>query len=246
MGTILRKYGAAATLDGISLYTANSNDLKANPTLASGDVQISKDGGAFANITTLPAATPASGVAVRVSLSATEMQAARIVVKFVDQTATKEWDDLSLVIETFGNASAQYVADFSAMADASGNVAVGSIATGAITASAIAADAIGASELAADAITEIQSGLATAAAIAALNNLSASGVWDLTDGIETGETPRETLRLLRAILVGILTRTAGTTETGTAEFLRADETTVAATVEYDAGERTVVTIGDLT
>lgn len=45
-----------------------------------------------------------------------------------------------------------------------------------ITAAAIAANAIGASELAADAIAEIQSGLATAAAIAALNNLSAAQV----------------------------------------------------------------------
>jgi hypothetical protein len=43
---------------------------------------------------------------------------------------------------------------------------VTAIATGGITAGSIAADAIGASELAADAVTEIQSGLATAAALA--------------------------------------------------------------------------------
>lgn len=42
---------------------------------------------------------------------------------------------------------------------------VTAIATGGITAGSIAADAIGASELAADAITEIQSGLATASAL---------------------------------------------------------------------------------
>lgn len=50
------------------------------------------------------------------------------------------------------------------------------VQSGAIDATAIAADAIGASELAASAVTEIQSGLATAAAITALNNLSAAQV----------------------------------------------------------------------
>ena len=47
---------------------------------------------------------------------------------------------------------------------------VTAIATGGITAGSIAADAIGASELAADAVTEIQSGLATAAALDAVDN----------------------------------------------------------------------------
>jgi hypothetical protein len=45
------------------------------------------------------------------------------------------------------------------------------ITSGAITATAIAADAIGASELAADAVTEIQSGLATAAALATVDGI---------------------------------------------------------------------------
>lgn len=52
----------------------------------------------------------------------------------------------------------------------SGGIASTAFATGAITAGAIAADAIGASELAADAVTEIQSGLATAAALATVDS----------------------------------------------------------------------------
>lgn len=48
---------------------------------------------------------------------------------------------------------------------ADGAIDAATFATGAITAAAIAADAIGASELAADAVTEIQSGLATSAAL---------------------------------------------------------------------------------
>ena len=48
---------------------------------------------------------------------------------------------------------------------------VGAMASGVVTATAIAADAIGASELAADAITEIQSGLATAAALTTVDTV---------------------------------------------------------------------------
>ena len=78
--TSSRRYGSAATLDGIPLITRGAVDLKAHPTLAAGDVKVSKDGGAFNNLTTLPTVTPAAGTSVRVSLSATEMQAARLAV----------------------------------------------------------------------------------------------------------------------------------------------------------------------
>jgi hypothetical protein len=56
------------------------------------------------------------------------------------------------------------------------DASVGAMAADVVTAAAIATDAIGANELAAGAVTEIQSGLATAASIAALNNLSAAQV----------------------------------------------------------------------
>lgn len=106
MAHFVRSYGAAATLDGITLRTS-AGAIKTTPTLASGDVKVSKDGGALANITTLPAETPASSGLVRVSLSATEMQAARVVVRFID-AAGAEWADHEIVIETFGDASAQF------------------------------------------------------------------------------------------------------------------------------------------
>lgn len=78
---------------------SNTKLLKANPTLAAGDVQVSKDGGAFANITTLPSASPASGRALMVDLSATEMTADNVVVQFVD-AAGAEWCDLFVNLQT--------------------------------------------------------------------------------------------------------------------------------------------------
>jgi len=56
------------------------------------------------------------------------------------------------------------------------DASVGAMAAGVVTAAAVATDAIDADALAANAVTEIQSGLATAAAVAALNNLSAAQV----------------------------------------------------------------------
>lgn len=75
-------------------------NLKANPTLAAGDVEVVKDGGAAANITTLPTVSPASGVFVTLTLSATEMTADYVSVAFIDQTNPKEWADLFFSIPT--------------------------------------------------------------------------------------------------------------------------------------------------
>ena len=78
----------------------NPGNFKSNPTLAAGDVKVVKDGGASANVTTLAAVEPASGVFVTVFLSATEMNADVVSVAFVDQTSPKEWSDLFISIPT--------------------------------------------------------------------------------------------------------------------------------------------------
>lgn len=61
--------------------------------------------------------------------------------------------------------------------------AVKAMDAGVITATVIAADAIGASELAADAVTEIQSGLATAAALATVDDFIDTEVATLVTGV---------------------------------------------------------------
>lgn len=109
-GPFMRKYDAAATIDGIPLIANGATNFQINPTLATGDVKISKDGGALTNIATLPVVTPASSALVRVTFSATEMQAARIVVLF-DDAAGAEWEDQIVIVETYGNASAQHEID---------------------------------------------------------------------------------------------------------------------------------------
>ena len=117
---------------------------------------------------------------------------------------------------------------------ASGGVEVGSFQAGAITAAAIATGAIDADAIAADAVTEIQSGLATAAALTVVDdfldtevaaikaktdtlpaapaatgdiptaNQNADALLDRTDGVETGLTLRNAMRLNTAVLAGKL------------------------------------------
>lgn len=69
-----------------------------NPTIAAGDFQISKDGGIFVDLTTLPVVTPASSNTLKINLSATEMTADKIVINGKDQSAD-EWADFFAFID---------------------------------------------------------------------------------------------------------------------------------------------------
>ena len=85
-------------------------------TPAAGDVKISKDGGAAANVTNLPVAIAMGNTAIwDFSLTATEMQAAQVAVTIAD-SATKAVEDDAFVIETFGEGQGQM--DLRKIADA--------------------------------------------------------------------------------------------------------------------------------
>ena len=73
--------------------------FQTNPTLATGDVKVSKDGGAFANLGTLATVTPAGSKSVKVQLSAAEMNAEDVLVLFSD-AAGAEWCDKLVSIRT--------------------------------------------------------------------------------------------------------------------------------------------------
>lgn len=97
--SILLPWGVAATIEGVKLIDAASSAFKAAPTLAAGDAKLEKDGGASANLGTLPTVSPAAGTSVRITLSATEMEFTRGVVTFID-AAGAEWLDQSVMIHT--------------------------------------------------------------------------------------------------------------------------------------------------
>lgn len=102
----LRKYGVEATID-FPVYGITGVDLKTDWTPAAADCELSKDGGVSTQCTnTASAVRPIPSIV----LTATEMQAARLVLKIVD-AVTKVFLDTTVVIETYGNASAQHAFD---------------------------------------------------------------------------------------------------------------------------------------
>jgi hypothetical protein len=113
----LRKYGVTLDLATagslrirMPLRKAGSSDFATGSdwTPATGDVKVTKDGGAQANIGALPAFSNGSW---EFTLSNTELSAKLVEVRIVD-AATKAVDDDGFNIETFGHASAMYPTNY--------------------------------------------------------------------------------------------------------------------------------------
>lgn len=81
----------------VSLF--DGADIVLTPTIAAGDIQVSLDGGAFNNPTTLPSETPVGGGQVQIPLSQAETNATHIAIRGIDQ-AGAEWDDFLYSIFT--------------------------------------------------------------------------------------------------------------------------------------------------
>ena len=111
---LLAKYGAQTSFRFAVIKSASS-DLAASGdwTPATGDTKISKDGGNVANTSNNPSAVGGTGsVLWSITLTAAELQAAEVVIQIVD-SATKAIEDQTLVIYTYGHASAKIQADLS-------------------------------------------------------------------------------------------------------------------------------------
>jgi len=114
MSGFLRKYGSGTGADVyIPLIKRGVVDfaLSADWTPAAGDVKVSKDGGAAANIGTLPAAVTMGNTAIwKFVFTDAELQCAFLAVTVAD-TATKAVEDQMFVVETYGNPSALHAFD---------------------------------------------------------------------------------------------------------------------------------------
>ena len=108
----LAKYGEGWTLHGYQLVDRSTGQYKVTPTLAAGDFKVEKDGGAAANLATIPAVAPAGGSSLDITFSASEMQGKHIVLRLVD-AAGAEWNDDVIQILTFGDPNAAYEFDWS-------------------------------------------------------------------------------------------------------------------------------------
>ena len=104
----LRKYAVATTVD-FALYKLDGTGLKIDAASATGDVTLYRD---EASVETLDAdAFTDEGAIYSLALSQAEMTAARIIVVIIDQSSPQVWLDKTLIVETYGNASAQHIFD---------------------------------------------------------------------------------------------------------------------------------------
>ena len=207
MGAFLRKYGvatAAGTHVRIPVVKAGVVDfaVSADWTPAAGDVKVSKDGGAQANVGTLPTFTNGAWQFV---FTAAELTAKTAEVVVVD-AVTKAVEDQMFIVETYGNASALHPFDFgdatptvdvsqwlgaapNALASGRVDVSVGAMAANVLNAAAIAVNAITSSKIATDAIGAAQfaQGAADKAWSSATRTLTAFStslavsVWDVLE-----------------------------------------------------------------
>ena len=228
----LSKYGEARVIEIPVIKRAVVDfAVGADWTPAAGDVKITKDGGVTANVTNLPTALAMGNTALwSFSLTATEMQAARVVVTVAD-AATKAVEDQAFVIETYGHASAQHTFDLDTASSAQTGDAfarLGAPAGASVSADILAAQtdldniqtrlpaALVAGRMDSD-VAVVQAGAIGAGdiAAAALNEI-ADAILDriMSTGTDSGadnttaRTVRQALRALRnnsAIVAGTLT-----------------------------------------
>lgn len=114
MAAFLRKYGTGSGADVyIPVIKRGVVDfaVSADWTPASGDVKVSIDGGAAASIGTLPTAITMGNAAVWKFVFADAELQGKVIVVTVADSATKAVEDTAFVVETYGHASAKFIAD---------------------------------------------------------------------------------------------------------------------------------------
>ena len=114
MGSLLAKYATALTIQ-FPMIKAGTTDfaISTDWTPVTGDTKITLDGADVVNTTNSPASVGGTGSALwSLTLTAAELTSKRSTVQIID-AATKMVVDNAIIIETYGNASAQYPFDFS-------------------------------------------------------------------------------------------------------------------------------------
>ena len=237
------KKGAAFVFYTALTLQADTKLFQANPTLAPGDVKVSKDGAEEVNLATLPDPEPDGGVVVRVQLSAEEMNADSIIVRFSD-AAGAEWCDQMILIQT----AAQQIDDLAAtgakmdLVDAPNAMAVAALQSGLATSTelgnlkthgdgawatatgfAVAGDAM---TLTADydaAKTAAQGGDEMTISSTGLTAIAAA-VWDrLTTALTTaGSTGKLLVEKLALIVTGSITLSSPVASSGNATTIQGD------------------------
>ena len=159
---------------------------------AAADVQVSKNGGAFANATGVVTEV-AVGVYQYVAATAELDTLGTVIWKFVDAAARTVFAQAQVIALDLNVATVNPGAGGITTASfAAGAIDAAAIAAGAIGASELATDAIGSAEVAATAVSKITAGLATGAQVLAARNQT-QVTYSLGSLEEDGSTPAVSL-----------------------------------------------------
>ena len=104
---ILRKYATASRVF-FPLVTLGSTTLLAGATIATSDIEISKDEGSFGVVGASDLFVEIENGMYYVVVDTADMTCARFTIKVVDQTNPKEWEDQIIIGSTYGHASAEH------------------------------------------------------------------------------------------------------------------------------------------
>lgn len=222
-------YGTAWDLHGYQLVDRSTGQYKTTPTLASGDFKIEKDGGAAANLATLPSVEPAAGSSIKIPFSATEMQCKQAVLRMVD-AAGAEWNDDCIHVFTCGDPNAFFPFDLFTP-----TVSLSLASQGAVTGGVW-------DELRSNHTVPDTFGESVAISSTEIDEI-VDGLLDKTNAVEAGLTMRNALRLMVAALAGKLSGASTTTVT-IRNAVADSKDRITATVD-SSGNRTAITT-DLT
>lgn len=170
-----RKYGVEAIIPFV-VYDPDGIDINVTWTPAAADCSVNKNGGGDVQCTNTAADV---GASFTITLTSTEMEAARIVVTIID-AATKVILDDVLIIETYGDASAEHAFDRDTAFGATDIVS-----SGAITTSGGVVSTVGTVSGSVDSVTGDTKQTADVAALITTVGVAGLGLADL-GGMSTG------------------------------------------------------------
>ena len=217
-GPVLRKYGVETTINFV-LFEIDGVDFRVDAADSGANCSVMKDEGAEA---TCENDFTDEGTGYSLVLTATEMQAARIVVYVID-AATKVWLDTSIIVETYGNASAMHAFDLD-------------LAEQTVDVAKISGDATAADNLESQYDTTGLTGDAFPATQAQVGNIGSSSGGSLSFQVETDNAITDTIDNAAAVDKG--SGLVGIPVTGHA-FTANFQVTIASTTNYN-GSFTVI------
>lgn len=125
------KYNTAGSKLYTSVRTKSATTAQVSPTLAVGDVKVSLDGGALANIEVgggSVSVAPAGSDNIEITLSAAQTTCKVLKIEFKD-VAGSQWDEQHMIVTTWGDSNAFDPVDYTKLGASTSTMLIGTVDT---------------------------------------------------------------------------------------------------------------------